>query len=79
MKFATRKILLENITGVSKVVEQKSLSYADILRELHPSCLIHDTKWITEEHKHERDEAVNILAEYGGRLMEYSLFSEDAL
>ena len=79
MNFATRKILLENIVGVSKVVEQKAFSYANVLRELHPSCLIHDNKWTTEGHKYERDEAVNILAEYGGRLIEYSSLSEKTL
>ena len=72
MPFATRKLILENIVGVSKVVEQKSLSFCEILRTLSPNCLIHEDSWRSGECKKDRDEVVSILAEYGGKLVEYT-------
>ena len=41
LPFDERKSLFENIAGVEKVVEQKSLSYADNLRMLKPDYVVH--------------------------------------
>lgn len=74
----TRKLILENITGVHKVIIQKSASYAEILRELRPSGLIHGNAWQMIGNKSERDEVVSILAEYGGKLIEYASDKESS-
>ena len=71
MSFNTRKVVLENILGVSKVIEQSELSCAETLKKLRPACVIHEDSWRIGNKKPERDEVVNILAEYGGKLIEY--------
>ena len=76
LPFEERKLLFENINGVSKVVEQKTLSYADILRELRPTYVVHGDDWKEGFQKPIRDEVVSVLAEYGGKLVEYP-YSKD--
>lgn len=74
--FEERKALFENIAGVYKVVEQKALSYADILKTLRPAYVVHGDDWRQGFQKPIRDEVVSILAEYGGRLVEFP-YSQD--
>lgn len=69
--FEERKSLFENIKDVYKVIEQKSLSYADVLRELQPTCVVHGDDWRVGFQKPIRDEVVSVLAEYGGQLVEF--------
>ena len=71
MPFEERKSLMGNIAGVNKVVEQKTLSYADNLRELKPAYVVHGDDWREGFQKPIRQEVVDILAEYGGKLVEY--------
>ncbi len=66
-----RKSLFEHIKGVDRVVEQKELSYARILRSLKPSFVVHGDDWVSGFQKPIRDEVVNVLSEYGGRLVEF--------
>ncbi len=69
--YAERKSVYENIAGVYRVVEQKTLSYADNLRELQPDYVVHGDDWREGFQKPIRDEVVSVLAEYGGRLVEF--------
>ena len=76
LPFEERKSLVENINGVKAVVEQKELSYAENLRALKPTYVVHGDDWREGFQKPIRDEVVSILAEYGGRLIEYP-YSKD--
>ncbi len=69
--FAERKALMENIAGVSKVVEQKELGYTENLRVLKPDFVVHGDDWQTGFQKPIRDEALRVLSEYGGQLVEF--------
>lgn len=71
MPFEERKSLMGNIAGVYKVVEQKTLSYADNLRELKPAYVVHGDDWREGFQKPIRQEVVDVLAEYGGKLVEF--------
>ena len=71
LPFEERKSMLENITGVYKVVEQKTLSYKENLEKYHPDYVVHGDDWISGIQKPIRDEVVSVLASYGGRLVEY--------
>lgn len=66
-----RKVMFENIAGVYKVVEQKSLSYKENLEQYKPSIVVHGDDWCQGFQKPIRDEVVSILASYGGKLVEY--------
>ncbi len=77
MPFEERKVLFENIIGVSKVVEQKELSYKNILSELKPDIVVHGDDWKEGFQKPIRDEVVEILDSYGGQLVEFP-YNKDA-
>ena len=72
-----RKIMFENIRGVYRVVEQKTLSYRENLEKLHPDIVVHGDDWTTGFQKPLRDEVACILASYGGRLVEYPYSNSD--
>ena len=69
--FEERKALIENIAGVERVVTQDSLSYAKNLRELKPNYVVHGDDWKEGFQKPIRQEVCDVLAEYGGQLIEY--------
>ena len=75
--FSERKSLFENIAGVHKVVEQKTLSYRDILNELKPDYVVHGDDWTTGFQKPIRDEVLDILASYGGELIEFPYSNDE--
>ena len=66
-----RKVMFENVAGIYKVVEQKTLSYKAVLEELKPNYVVHGDDWCSGFQKPIRDEVVSILASYGGKLVEY--------
>ena len=76
MPFEERKSVFENINGVSSVIMQKELSYAQVLRELKPTYVVHGDDWKEGFQKPIRDEVVSLLAEYGGQLVEFP-YSKD--
>ena len=71
MPYEERKSLVENITGVHKVIEQAQLSYAENLKALRPTYVVHGDDWREGFQKPIRDEVVSVLATYGGQLVEY--------
>ena len=71
LRYEERVKLLESIKGVSRVVPQTSLSYAENLRKLKPDYVVHGDDWVTGFQKPIREEVIKILAEYGGKLVEY--------
>lgn len=77
LPYAERKILFENISGVSEVVEQKELSYKENLERLKPAYVVHGDDWKTGFQKPVRDEVVAILSGYGGKLVEYPYLQDD--
>ena len=66
-----RRVMFENIAGVYKVVDQKTLSYKENLEKYRPAYVVHGDDWVTGFQKPVRDEVVSILASYGGKLVEY--------
>ena len=74
---AERMAMFRSVAGVWKVVEQKTLSYKDVLAELKPDIVVHGDNWVTGFQKPIRDEVVSILASYGGRLVEYPYMTDE--
>lgn len=71
VSYADRRAMFENISGVYKVVEQTSLSARENILRYRPDIIVHGDDWRTSFQKPVRDETVSLLAEYGGRLVEY--------
>lgn len=71
LPFAERKTMFENIAGVYKVVEQKTLSYKENLEKYQPNYVVHGDDWVAGFQRPIRDEMTSALATYGGKLVEY--------
>lgn len=71
LPYEERKSMFENIAGVYKVVEQKTLSYKKNLEKYQPTYVVHGDNWISGFQKPIRDEVVSVLAGYGGKLIEF--------
>lgn len=76
LPFEERKTMFENIAGVYKVVEQRTLSYRENLEKYHPTYVVHGDDWVAGFQRSIRDEVCNVLASYGGQLVEYP-YSKD--
>lgn len=78
LPFSERKAMFENIVGVYKVVEQKTLSYKENLERFRPTYVVHGDDWQSGFQKPIRDETAAILASYGGQLVEYPYSKSEA-
>ena len=72
-----RMKLFENIAGVFKVVEQRSLSYRENLEKYRPDFVVHGDNWAEGIQRPIRDEVVQTLRGWGGRLVEFPYASDD--
>ncbi len=71
MPYEERASLVENISGVYRVIEQKELSYAENIKRLKPDFVVHGDDWREGFQKPIRDEVAALLSEYGGELVEF--------
>ncbi len=71
LSFEDRKALFENISGVSRVIEQKELSYRENILALKPDYVVHGDDWQEGVQKPIRDEVIAVLDTYGGKLVEF--------
>ena len=65
-----RVAMVEDLPGIKKVVVQDALLYDKVIRELHPDIVVHGDNWKTGPISVIRQNLVNLLAEYGGKLVE---------
>ena len=70
MNWEQRKIVVENIKGVSKVVPQETLDYVPNLRALKPDFVVHGDDWRSGVQKETRQRIIDVLKEWNGRLVE---------
>ena len=70
VKYAARKVIVENIKGVDKVVPQTTLSYVKNLRKYKPDFVIHGDDWRHGVQKKIRSEAIKCLKEWNGKIIE---------
>ena len=71
MPYSERKTMFENIAGVSKVIEQKELSYKNNIKKIKPDYVVHGDDWKNGFQKPIRQEVIELLEKYGGKLVEY--------
>ena len=77
--FEERKVLLENLQYVHQVVEQKELSYRENLLALKPEYVVHGDDWKQGIQKPIREEVIEILYSYGGKLVEFPYVENEIL
>lgn len=72
MTFQQRKEVIENIKGVDKVIEQSTLDYRSNLEKLKPDFVVHGDDWKEGIQKETRQQVIDTLAKWGGKLIELS-------
>lgn len=70
MDYETRRIIAENIKGVSRVVPQKTKDYEENLRKFKPDFMVHGTDWQIGPLADVRQKAIDIMREWGGEIIE---------
>lgn len=70
MSFESRKAVVSGVKGVSQVVAQETLDYVDNLRKYKPDYVVHGSDWKTGVQSKVRARVIEVLAEWGGELIE---------
>jgi phosphoenolpyruvate phosphomutase / 2-hydroxyethylphosphonate cytidylyltransferase len=68
--FNERKLIVENMKGVSKVVPQKTLDYIPNLKKLKPDFVVHGDDWKIGVQKEVRQRVIKTLTKWEGVLVE---------
>ena len=68
--FNDRKIIVENLKGVDKVIPQLTLDYVPNLKKIKPDFVVHGDDWKIGIQKEIRSEVINALSDWGGKLVE---------
>ena len=79
LNYEQRKKIIENISGVSRVVVQDQWDYAPNLRNYKPDFMMHGDDWNHGPLFPYRQKAIEALSEYGGVLIEvpYTVKEQD--
>jgi len=72
MEYEHRKTVVESIKGVVKVIPQETLDYRDNLRLIKPDIVVHGDDWKEGVQSKTRQQVIDTLNEWGGRLVEIS-------
>lgn len=70
MTYTQRLEVVQNITGVDRVVPQTTLDYRANLRRLRPAFVLHGDDWRTGVQRETREQVLQTLSEWGGELVE---------
>ena len=70
MNFQQRKEIIENIKGVSQVIEQNSIEYTENLAKLKPEIVIHGDDWKIGKQAYIRQQVIEQLKQWNGELIE---------
>ncbi len=70
LNYEKRKVVLENIKYVKKVIPQKTLDYVENLNLIKPDYVVHGDDWKTGVQKETRKRVIKALKKWSGRLIE---------
>ena len=70
MTYEQRKVVVENIKGVERVIPQLTKDYEENLRKLKPDFMVHGKDWRDGPLAEVREKAIAIMAEWGGQVIE---------
>lgn len=70
MPFAQRKLVIENIKGVTQVIPQETLDYVPNLLKIKPDYVVHGDDWREGVQRKTREIVITTLAKWDGKLIE---------
>ena len=68
--FDERKLIVENLKGVEKVIAQTTLDYFPNLKKIKPDYVVHGDDWKTGVQREVRQRVIDTLSDWGGELIE---------
>ena len=70
LDFNKRKVVVENIKYVSRVIPQNTLDYVENLNLIKPNYVVHGDDWKNGVQKKTRDRVIKTLKKWSGKLIE---------
>jgi phosphoenolpyruvate phosphomutase len=70
LDFEQRKIIVENLKGVEKVIPQYTLDYVPNLLHEKPDFVVHGDDWLEGIQKETRKRVVDTISEWGGKVID---------
>lgn len=70
LDFEQRKMIVENLKGVTKVIPQNTLDYVPNLEKIKPDYVVHGDDWKTGIQRETRERVLKTLNKWGGKLIE---------
>jgi phosphoenolpyruvate phosphomutase len=70
LEYNHRKIVVESVKGVSQVIAQDTLDYRPNLELIKPDFVVHGDDWKEGVQKNVRQQVIDTLAQWGGKLIE---------
>ena len=66
LSYEQRKVIIENLKGVARVIPQATLDYVPNLLKLRPDYVVHGDDWRTGIQREVRQRVVDTLRSWGG-------------
>ena len=70
LDYKKRKVVIENVKYVKKVIPQKTLDYVDNLKLIKPNFVVHGDDWKSGVQKKTRQRVISTLKKWSGKLIE---------
>ena len=70
LRYDERKVIIENIKFVNKVIPQKTLDYSKNLTKIKPDFVVHGDDWKKGVQKKTREKVIKLLKKWSGKLIE---------
>ena len=70
LDYKKRKVVIENMKYVKKVIPQKTLDYVENLKLIKPDYVVHGDDWKSGVQKKTRERVVSTLKKWSGKLIE---------
>ena len=70
LNFKRRKIIIQNIKYVKRVIPQDTLDYVENLQLIKPDFVVHGDDWKSGIQSNTRNKVIKVLKKWGGKLIE---------
>lgn len=70
MTWEQRKIVVENVKGVTEVIPQETLDYVPNLLRIKPNYVLHGDDWKTGIQSYSRQKIIDIMSKWGGKVID---------
>ena len=70
MNWEQRKVIIENVKGVTKVIPQETLDYVPNLLKIKPDYVLHGDDWKTGVQAKTRQRIIDVMSEWGGEVID---------